>query len=434
MPAPPSALLTALRSGVVARHIFFYIDHPAGAVRIWDGLGVMAFNGNDYLGVGGLAEVSGVSNSADLQNHSPAVTLNRVPMTALQSNTSDVRNRVATIAAGYYNEAGTLFASRTIFSGVGDVLITKINESEARLTLKLRGRIADWSLAPRAYYTPNDQAAMYPGITDTGFNLVRTLENVNISGWSVNPESSGGRIGRTGMMLRDVGTGTLMHATAKGGLIVIQSTGVYGVYRGRIGFNILDFEAFEEDVSGAKTDVASNTAYLNFSGNNAYVDTTGDGRTAGGKKLFPDTQTVTNYVKRLATIEANGTATAETIDLVSAIFRNGAGTNYDMLKRSTGTLTYAATDTSAAIINNVRGFVFLTGSTLCHIVSQNTGHTATSYVEDVTNIAVAITANKLTVSGLNCVVSTTGVVLSAAGRRIKPSGADSATDYLRVIS
>jgi hypothetical protein len=434
MPAPPSNLITALRGGVVARHLFFYLDHPSGAVRVWDGIGEMIFGGSTYLGVGGLASIEGLSNSADLQNHSPSVALNRVPLTTLQSNTSNVRNRTATIAVGFFNEAGALIASRTLFTGKGDYLITKITEDEARVTLKLRGKISDWSLAPRAYYTPNDQAALYPSVTDRGLDSVRSLENANVSGWASTVESSGGNIGRVGMMLRDSGTGTLMHATGRGGIICISTGGTYFVYQSRIGLNNLTGQAFEEETSGATTNVASVTGYLNFSGANAYVDSSGDGRSAGGKLIFPVTTSTTQKVKRLATIASNGTATAETVNVASAIFRNGAGTNYDMFHRSTGSLTYGALDTSAAIINNVRGFVFITGSTLCHISNQNTGHTVTSYVEDVTNTAVSISGSRLQVSGVNCVVSTTGVILSSGGRRIKPSGGDSTTDYLRVIS
>lgn len=434
MPAPPNDLVNALRSGPVAVHLFFYIDHPSGAVRVWDGVGQMIFGGNTYEGVGGFATVEGVSNSADLQNHSPIVALNRVPLTSLQSNTANVRNRAAAIYFAAYSESGALINSRTLFNGKGDCLITKLTEDEASVKLKLRGKIADWSLAPRAFYTPYDQAALHPSVTDTGLNIVKSLENANISGWSVNAESSGGYIGRVGMMLRDSGTGKLMHASGRGGLIIIGTTGTYAVYTGRVGLNNLSGQPFVEETSGATTGVASSTGYLNFSGNNAYVDSSGDGRTAGGKLIYPNTTTVTQKVKRLADIVANGSTTAETVDQVSAFFTNGAGTAYDMFKRSTGTMTVGSIDTSAAIINNSRGILFYNGTNLGHISNQNTGFTVTTYVEEVTGTSVTVSGGKLKNNGVNCGVSTTGIIYGSTGRKIIPSGGDASVDYLRIIS
>ena len=39
MPAPPTALVNALRRGTVARHVFFEMTHSQGTVRMWDGVG-----------------------------------------------------------------------------------------------------------------------------------------------------------------------------------------------------------------------------------------------------------------------------------------------------------------------------------------------------------------------------------------------------------
>lgn len=428
MTAPPDALLTALRTGVAARHLFFYLDHPSGAVRVWDGIGEMIFGGNTYLGVGGLAAIDGLSFSADLQNHSPSVTLNRVPLTTLQSSTSNVRARTATIAVGFYDETGTLIASRTLFTGQGDVLITKITENEASVTLKLRGKMADWALAPRAYYTPNDQKTLYPSVNDSGLDYIRSLEDKNISGWRSTVDTNNGDIARVNMCLYDTANARVMHCFGRGGFVTFDATSLWRLASGnRTGLLLKE--------AATTANNSASIAELKFGGNKAFVDsTTGEGRTPGNSAVYPDTLTTVQKVIIAAT-QVNGAAGAATCDKAASQYTNSLGRVFDLFKSSAGTCNVAGSDTSGAIINNAFGYLIHYSGAFYEGVSELSNGTAIAYVEDVTNTAVTISGlGRLQVGGVDCKVSSTGVVLSSGLRRIKRSGGSSTTDYLRIFT
>lgn len=429
MTTPPSGLITALRAGTVARHLFFYLNHPSGAIRAWDGIGEFQYGGNTYLGVGGLAEVGDVGNSIDIQNHSPYVKLNRVQLTSLKTNTTNVRGAAAAIYVGYIQEDGTLAYSRTLFSGVGDVLITKITETEAQLTLKLRGPIADWALAPRAYYTPEDQKALYPSVTDTGLDRVRSLENMNISGWRSTVDTNAGDISRINMCLFDTANQRVVHCLTRGGFVTFDSGSLWRLATGnKTGLKLKE--------SATTADNSPSISILKFGGNPAYVDpTTGYGLTPGNSQIYPDTLTVSQRVQITTAISANGAAGVNTCDRVSSQYTNTLGRTFNLFKSSAGTCALATPNTSGAIVNNCRGYLMEYSGAFYDDVTEDSNGTAVSYVEDVTNTAVTISgAGRLQVGGVNCTISANGVVLSSGGRRIKRSGSSSTTDFLRIFT
>lgn len=189
MPAAPSALITALRAGTCVRHMFFKMTHDDGDVLAWDGVGDFDFNGDTYLGVAGLAEIGGVSNSSDIQNHAVTVRLNGVPLSAFRGVSPSIRNQTAELYAVWIStETGIVLASKLVFAGLGDFLTTRLADETISLTATIRAPHSDWSVIPRAYYTSADQSRLHPG--DTGCDYTSALENAVIAGWQATAQTA----------------------------------------------------------------------------------------------------------------------------------------------------------------------------------------------------------------------------------------------------
>lgn len=435
MSAPPAALIAALRRGAVARHMFFYLDHPTGAVRAWDGVGEYVLAGNTYLGVAGAASIEGVSNSRDPQNHAIAITVNAVPLSALSSVGATIRARVCTITAAFIDEAGVVLASRQIFAGLGDYVATQITENEANITVYARGKMADWAVAPQALYTANDQRARYPG--DTGFDLVKSLEAAQVSGWGPTAEVTAGYVFTNGQMLFDQ-TSREPLGFAGLGVLATRGAGGGGDYRFRLMTGYRTGFECKEETSGALCDAALDTA-LKFGGARVYPTVAGDANTSAGKLVYPNTKTTANKLRKAAAIAVNGAATAETIvPDTSILFTPADGSSYRFLKRSGVANTPASGNWLALVFDAYYGVPVVNVATnAVRVLSSDFGAgSGVSLVEDVTGTAVTFNSGTgtLQVGGVNCVLSANGVVLSSGGRRIRGPLADSTRSFLRIFT
>jgi len=57
----------ALESGALILAVLVEIDHPAGFVRVWSGIGSLVYNGNTYKGVGVLGRIEGIGETAEVR-------------------------------------------------------------------------------------------------------------------------------------------------------------------------------------------------------------------------------------------------------------------------------------------------------------------------------------------------------------------------------
>lgn len=57
----------ALEGGSLKLGVLVEIDHPAGFVRLWSGIGSLAWNGNSFKGVGALGKIEGIGETTDIR-------------------------------------------------------------------------------------------------------------------------------------------------------------------------------------------------------------------------------------------------------------------------------------------------------------------------------------------------------------------------------
>jgi hypothetical protein len=409
MAAPDSTLLTALRAGTVARHLFFKMPHSAGDVYAWDGLGSFELSGEVYFGIGNAASIQGVSTSADLQNSTIDVTIDGVPRTAMLTG-STVRGSAVTLTAAWINEAGSVVASRVLFSGLASNIRSKVDGDTLSLTVRVRGKMADWAKSPASFYNERDQERLYAG--DTGFQFVKTIENGTTSGWGETEEATTSRVFFANLQ---VAIDDLLGDVIGNAIYGPGSTYPGGVFS----FGLVSGSTvpWTEETSGAGA-TAGPFQYVKVGGNDVYLDVAGDARTAGGKKLFANGVSG-EYLRKQGTIASVGSATADYIGTSSVLGLTR------LLKNGTA---YSGRDSRNLVYNNKgRGYPYWNGTNFIDYVA------GTVYLEDVTGSAVTLSGGRMQVGGADCTISSTGAVRSPGGRFIVPTGFTGADGYfLRV--
>lgn len=422
MPALDAGLVAAIRAGTVARHVFIELDHSQGVVRAWDGVGEYVLDGATYFGVAGLASVSGVSASADVQNHEVELELNGVPLEALRETDPDIRGRVCTVRLVWVDRSGVVVGSRIVFRGHGSNLKSRIETDSLSLTARIRGAMADWSTIPRAYYTDAEQQRRYPG--DTGFSEIRRLENAVVTGWGQFPESSGENVvrgpgisGRSSIDFRTVGA----EAHGNASISTFNSGLNLGMYSRSTGASTGQVYALTEETTGASISVATSGAgeqWRTTSGA-CYVDVDGYVRTPGGKAVLASGQ----RVRRALNIASNGAQTANAVRSASMSTSNGT-TGFTTVSVLVPSDRFASLPSAAA-----------PGQTFAMLFSE----TGTAYAPTLgaltevgTGNACSFIGSTLVCNGADVNVSTTGVALTNTGRRVKQGANDS--NFLRVWS
>lgn len=427
MPAPPADLVTALRKGLVTRRVFFEMTHSGGTVRVCDGIGDYRLDGVLYRSIAGLAAVDGVSDSGDIQNHNVVAKLNGAAVAQLSQIDPDIRGETATIRLAWITEEGNVLTSRTVAILRGSHLVSRKEEYDYSIAAHLRGPTALWQAPPRAYYTDKDQQRRYPG--DTGMSFVKTLENANANGWSVDEETTGGVPTWYG--------GAIIH-TAIGPRDSLSLAPIGDHTRG-LNLRVLtsaikrvaDSVAYLEDVTGAPVSctLSGPTAPFKVGGTDCYVDIFGDLRSPGGERLILSGGSASDRLRVQTEIVADGTPGATTIQKQS----DGANPTVKVIHK-TGT---AVTNGANTIITDQIGRVYCNknGGDIASVSNVPTSQAdSTPYVEATTGTAAtfqAATGGKLQVGGVDCVLSSTGVVLSAGGRRIVKQGG-TPDEFLRV--
>jgi hypothetical protein len=424
MPAPPAEFLAHCRAGTVTRHILFHMPHVSGTARAWDGLGEFVFQDETYIGVGGVMFIEGLSNSHDIQNHEIIVKFVRNPWSQLQTDFAAVRKQPVTITGVWRLESGAVVASRVLFNGEGRNVESEVKDDTADIFLRVRGKFADWNDAPKSYWTPVDQQRLFPG--DTGFAFVPGMQNATVTGWSKNVETSGSSVtylsGSYGAYADSV-TSVIVGLHGLGNALLPTET-VGAVRR----VKPYAMNELVEASTGALLDHEGPSAYaMRLAGVRAYLDLAGDVRTGGGQLVIPQGGSTANKLRRIGSITVDGAATAETVSQATNVLNR---TNWGLasqplyaLQRSGVTYGANSSNTTPLLLDNARGL--LTSATAW------TTAALASYVENVTGTALTYTASKLQIGGADCKVSTTGVLLSPANRRIIRSGGDPTRDYLR---
>ena len=441
MPAPASALVTALRAGTAARHIFVRLQHSQGDVLAWDGIGEFVFGGRTFKGIAGFVALSGISDSADLQNHAVELKLNGVPQSNLSTIDPSIRGDICDVHAVWIQENGTVLDSKLLFSGKGSQLKVAPGDTDFTLIARIGALVADWSFTPRSFYSDFDQKRLFAG--DTGCAQVAFLENASITGWAA-LESD-----QPPYLLYDDGVESsalpirpdifLQPGTRRNIGNHTHGLNVSSFYGGRVqASDASTTYMYKELGTGIDAYVSRAGSPITIDGVALRVDANGDVRTANGRLVA--SSNVLDATRRLrvcGAIPVVGAATAEQVMGIS-------------FPASPNTLFKAASGVVSGI--DMTGLIFEEGgpsfpvrnSTVIEVVSGTTlqrvfnEFTGGAYAEQGSGWQVVFNFNTTRMHarsgagsvGAPCVMSANGAVLGPNGGKIMPTTAG-ATGFLR---
>ena len=174
------AMLTALQSGILYPAIFVNLGFASGTAYIWSGIGNCTWNGNTYVGVGDLGQISVIEEGATVEAKGISLTLSGIDSTMLADALQESQLGLpATIyLALYTGPGGTIIADPlTAWSGFTDQPEIVLTGPTAEITLRLESVLLELNKPVDRRYTLQDQQVQAPG--DIAFQFVPSLQEIS---------------------------------------------------------------------------------------------------------------------------------------------------------------------------------------------------------------------------------------------------------------
>ena len=164
--------LAALQTGNVRLAILISMAISSGTAYVWTGYGNIVYNGNTYLGMGTLLNISNIAESNTVVSQGVTLTLDGVSPDNISQALTDVPQGGAVyIYLVFMTAANAIIGVPiTTFSGQTDGITINENpdgdcsvslDVENRLTQLQRDRTFRWTMAQQAELYPGDQGFLY---------------------------------------------------------------------------------------------------------------------------------------------------------------------------------------------------------------------------------------------------------------------------------
>lgn len=168
-----SAVRRAIKAGAPSV-LLAYFDLPAGEERYWSGVGALSYAGETWVGVGGVAGISGAASEAStfIQTVTFSLAVNEATRSALDQ---DIRGREAIVWLAFLGSEGQIVPDPVeIVRAQLDTATMQVGDGTRQINLV--GQTAFYTLeAPSRFLWTNEQQQFdFPG--DTGWD--RAPDNV----------------------------------------------------------------------------------------------------------------------------------------------------------------------------------------------------------------------------------------------------------------
>lgn len=182
-----AAFLAAISAQVVRPVLIVECVFGAAPVRLWSGMGDLAWNGQTWTGAGTLLGISTVEEPVGVVASGFTLSLSGVPLDLVAAVISDVMTGdAARIWLGLIDGAGALIASPVplAFGRMDQPEISEDGET-CEISISYESRLIDL-LRPREWrYTHESQQQIFPG--DRGFEYVAALQDREILWGAASP-------------------------------------------------------------------------------------------------------------------------------------------------------------------------------------------------------------------------------------------------------
>jgi hypothetical protein len=175
-----TALNTELTASALRPVVFFSGEFDGGFVRLWSGLSSIEWDGETWLGAGGLLNISPIEETADIKATGVAISMSGIPASRISTALSAARQGLpGKVWIGALDQNGAIIADPYLaFSGRLDVPELDEQGDTATITITYESRLIALERTNERRYTHEDQQIDYPG--DMGFEFVPALQDKQI--------------------------------------------------------------------------------------------------------------------------------------------------------------------------------------------------------------------------------------------------------------
>lgn len=164
--------------------LFVSLAFTSGTVYLWSGVGSISWNGQTWLGVGDLGQVSPIGETSDVTAVSVKLSLSGIPADMVTHALGEVRQGAPVfIYQAFLTTAGGIVSSpNTAWSGRMDTCEISESGETAIISITAESRMLDLRrICPRRYEN-QDQTIDFIG--DLGFSYVASLQEASVF-WGV---------------------------------------------------------------------------------------------------------------------------------------------------------------------------------------------------------------------------------------------------------
>jgi len=173
--------------------VFFAIDllfDSPDAIYLWTGNTSKTINGNEYLGVGDILNISGIQETAQISARGVTLSLAANSELVALALANPYQNRECII---YFGIVGDEDNMTEVFSGYMDTMNIEEGAELSTIELTVENRLIDLERARVLRYTDAYQKSAYPG--DQGLEYVASLQEQRL------PWGRGGASGTSGIVV-----------------------------------------------------------------------------------------------------------------------------------------------------------------------------------------------------------------------------------------
>lgn len=176
-----TAVKAELTKGNIQIAVFVECVFDGGPLRLWTGMGNFTLNGNVFAGVGSLAGISAIQESADdIRAAGVVLSLSGVPSSLISLIlTEHFQSRPATIWLAFFTSAWALIPDAVnLFTGRMDYPVLEDGGDTAKISVYVESELVDLERPRVRRFTHEDQWELYPG--DRGLEYVASIQNMDV--------------------------------------------------------------------------------------------------------------------------------------------------------------------------------------------------------------------------------------------------------------
>lgn len=173
-------MLNALQERILRMTFFYEGNFKDGALRLWNGIGDVAWDGHTWTGAGHLIKINNVEETSDIRAAGVSLSLGgvnpaMVSLCLLQAR----RNLIGRIWIGLTAADNSIISDPTVlFQGRLDTMAVQDGAKTATIIVGYEHELITLEKARESRYTDKEQKRLYPG--DRGLEFISKLQDATI--------------------------------------------------------------------------------------------------------------------------------------------------------------------------------------------------------------------------------------------------------------